>query len=206
MNSVNQLVRRRRVADRDSAATKARIMAAATAEFAAHGLAGARVDRIATAATTNKAQLYHYFGNKDALFDLVFDSFVQANLNAVPLDAERLPEWGADIYDYYVANPALVRLASWARLERTPAGDLFMRWGGIDPAVVMRITGAQAAGILIDTIAALDIFCLTVAIAATWSQAAINITATQDDPPEEHERRRQAVAETIRRAFCRPGH
>ena len=31
-------------------------------------LAGARIDRIAAAARINKAQLYHYVGNKDALF------------------------------------------------------------------------------------------------------------------------------------------
>ena len=35
---------------RDADAARARIMAAATAEFAEHGLAGGRVDRIATAA------------------------------------------------------------------------------------------------------------------------------------------------------------
>ena len=190
---------------RDATATKARIMAAATAEFAAHGLAGARVDRIAVAAVTNKAQLYHYFGNKETLFDLVFDSYVQANLEAVPLDAEHLPEYGAAIYDYYLRTPNLIRLASWARLERTPAGDLFARWGGIDPAVVARIADAQAAGILVDTTAPLDLFCLTIAIAGTWAQAAINITATADDPPRENQRRREAVADTIRRAFCRPG-
>ena len=39
----------------DAQATKRRLLAAATAEFAAHGLAGARVDRIAAAARANKA-------------------------------------------------------------------------------------------------------------------------------------------------------
>ena len=40
---------------RDAEATKARILEAATAEFAAHGIAGARVDRIAASAGANKS-------------------------------------------------------------------------------------------------------------------------------------------------------
>jgi AcrR family transcriptional regulator len=59
------------VAARDSAATKERLLEAATAEFAAHGIAGARVDRIAAAARANKQLIYAYFGSKEQLFDAV---------------------------------------------------------------------------------------------------------------------------------------
>ena len=45
-----------------------RILAAAAAEFAARGFAGARVDRIARRARVNKAMLYYHFGNKQALY------------------------------------------------------------------------------------------------------------------------------------------
>src|SRR5512135_849829 len=45
-----------------------RILAAAAAEFAARGFAGARVDRIARAARVNKAMLYYHFGNKENLY------------------------------------------------------------------------------------------------------------------------------------------
>ena len=48
--------------------TRDRILSAATAEFSRHGLAGARVDRIAERAGANKRMLYHYFGAKDELF------------------------------------------------------------------------------------------------------------------------------------------
>ena len=37
-------------------------------EFSAYGIAGARVDRIASAAKANKQAIYAYFGSKDALF------------------------------------------------------------------------------------------------------------------------------------------
>ena len=59
---------------RDPGQTRARILSAAKAEFASHGLGGARVDRIAAEAGANKRMLYHYFGNKDELFTAVLES------------------------------------------------------------------------------------------------------------------------------------
>jgi AcrR family transcriptional regulator len=53
---------------RDPDRTRARILEAATREFARHGLGGARVDRIAARARANKRMLYYYFGDKDGLF------------------------------------------------------------------------------------------------------------------------------------------
>ena len=59
---------------RDAERTQAAILAAATQEFARHGLGGARVDRIAARAKTNKRMLYYYFGSKEALFLAVLES------------------------------------------------------------------------------------------------------------------------------------
>lgn len=58
---------------RQPSATPASILAAAGAEFAAKGLAGARVDQIARRAGVNKRMLYHYFGNKEALWLAVLE-------------------------------------------------------------------------------------------------------------------------------------
>lgn len=58
---------------RDPQRTRRRILEAATAEFARHGLGGARVDRIAAAAGANKRMLYYYFGGKDDLFLAVLE-------------------------------------------------------------------------------------------------------------------------------------
>lgn len=189
------------MAARDRAATEARIIAAATAEFAEYGLAGGRVDRIAAAAVTNKAQLYHYFGSKERLFDTVFDRYVQRNLETVPLDAHDLPGWAVAIYDYYLGDPVLVRLAVWARLERNPTGDLFVRSGGIEPEVIARIVDAQHEHVLTDTVRAIDVFALTVAMAGAWAQASITITATTGDQDVEHEHRRSALSAAVRSAF-----
>src|ERR1700726_459210 len=51
-----------------SAETRGRILDAALSEFSAHGLAGARTERIATAAGVNKALLYYYFESKEKLY------------------------------------------------------------------------------------------------------------------------------------------
>jgi AcrR family transcriptional regulator len=59
---------------RDPEKTRQRILDAATAEFARHGLGGARVDRIAERAGANKRMLYYYFGSKEALFLAVLEA------------------------------------------------------------------------------------------------------------------------------------
>ena len=55
-------------------ATRQRILDAALREFAAHGLAGARVDEIAARAGANKRMLYAYFGNKEDLWVAVLEA------------------------------------------------------------------------------------------------------------------------------------
>ncbi|HLX75931.1 MAG TPA: helix-turn-helix domain-containing protein, partial [Terriglobales bacterium] len=51
--------------------TRAAILKAAMAEFAQEGVAGARTDAIARAARVNKALLYYYFKDKEALYGAV---------------------------------------------------------------------------------------------------------------------------------------
>jgi TetR/AcrR family transcriptional regulator len=58
---------------RDPAATQKKLLAAARREFAGKGLAGARVDEIAERAGVNKQLVYHYFGDKDALYLAVLE-------------------------------------------------------------------------------------------------------------------------------------
>lgn len=53
---------------------RARILQAAVAEFSDKGLSGARVDEIARRAGANKRMLYHYFGDKEALFLAALES------------------------------------------------------------------------------------------------------------------------------------
>src|ERR1700759_1481185 len=107
---------------RDAEATKARILDAASAEFAEHGIAGARVDRIAAAADAKKSLIYAYFGNKDGLFDAVFEALVPSTVEAVPTDAANLPDFAGRVFDHRLEHPELPRLVDWDRLERDSAG------------------------------------------------------------------------------------
>jgi TetR/AcrR family transcriptional regulator len=60
----------------DSAGTRQRLLAAAAAEFAARGFAGASVDRIARAARVNKAMIYYHFRSKAAVYrEILCDMF-----------------------------------------------------------------------------------------------------------------------------------
>lgn len=49
--------------------TRAAVLRAAIDEFAEHGLAGGRVDRIAKRAGVNKQALYYHYGDKEKLFE-----------------------------------------------------------------------------------------------------------------------------------------
>ena len=53
--------------------SRAAILKAAVREFAREGVAGARTDAIARSAGVNKALLYYYFKDKEALYQAVLD-------------------------------------------------------------------------------------------------------------------------------------
>ena len=60
----------------DDRPTRERVFAAAAAEFAARGFAGANIDRIAAAARLNKAMIYYHFASKADLYaEILRDMF-----------------------------------------------------------------------------------------------------------------------------------
>ena len=110
---------------RDPERTKSRILEAATAEFAHHGLGGARVDRIAERAGANKRMLYYYFGSKDELFLTVLeDSYAHIRSAERELDLEhrdprealrRLVEF---TWKYYLEHPEFMTLLATENLHQ----------------------------------------------------------------------------------------
>lgn len=178
---------------------------AALAEFAEHGIAGARVDRIAAAAKTNKAQMYAYFGSKDGLFDAVFAEQLTTIVDVVPLTADDLPAYAVALYDEYLERPELIRLATWARLERQPTGDLLApHLQGHDVPKLGAIADAQARGIVDSALAPADIYALVTAVSMTWSPASVLVAAAREDATTEHENRRKLLAEVVRRIVTPP--
>ncbi|HSD52880.1 MAG TPA: TetR/AcrR family transcriptional regulator [Burkholderiales bacterium] len=110
---------------RNPEGTRARILEAATREFARSGLGGARVDRIAERADANKRMLYYYFGDKDGLFLAVLEHAYQgiraAELELHLLDVppvegvRRLVEF---TWRYYLAHPEFLTLLNSENLHR----------------------------------------------------------------------------------------
>jgi len=117
--------RSRRPPARDPARTRARILEAATAEFAAHGLGGARVDRIAGRAGANKRMIYHYFGSKDDLFLAVLESAYSAiraaerGLDLEHLEpSEAIRRLIAFTWRYFLDHPEFLRLVNSENLHQ----------------------------------------------------------------------------------------
>jgi len=135
--------------DPPAPATPERILGAAIDEFVEHGLAGARVDRIAERAGVNKQLLYRYFGSKDALFDAAIRGM------ATRFDQIRrtLPGTLEDRLPYYFERASedqqWVRLLMWEALQAGagPNVDEEERRAHMG-AAVDGVRADQAAGLL----------------------------------------------------------
>ncbi|MET0133977.1 MAG: TetR family transcriptional regulator [Kibdelosporangium sp.] len=153
---------------RDSDQTKGRLLAAAMAEFAEYGIAGARIDRIANAARTNKQMIYAYFGNKDGLFDTVFTEHVARWLAAVDFDVGDLPGYAGRLFDYFEADPAALRLSTWYRLER-PAGPGLKAVIEVNDLRLARLARARRDGRLPSRFEPVQLLALIQAMATSWA-------------------------------------
>jgi AcrR family transcriptional regulator len=153
----------------DAQATKQRLLEAAAQEFAAYGIAGGRVDRIAAAAESNKAQIYHYFGSKDGLFDAVFHELVVNTLRDVPIDVEDLAGYAGRLFDGFEAHPEIQRLATWYRLERADSDEPIAIAVKANRDKVAAIAKAQKAGKLSKHYSPADLLALISHISALWT-------------------------------------
>ena len=98
-------------------ANRARILAAATAAFAAHGYGGTSMDAIAARTKTTRALINYYFGSKEKLYQAVLERvYAEIREAEAGLDLDHLPPLDAMrrivefTYDYYVEHEYFVRL------------------------------------------------------------------------------------------------
>src|SRR5438552_267727 len=110
--------------------SRAAILKAAVREFAREGVAGARTDAIARSAGVNKALLYYYFEDKEALYQAVLDEVFSglriAITNALSQDLpprERLKAYAGAHFDYIASHPLYPRIvhAEFLRAGRDPS-------------------------------------------------------------------------------------
>lgn len=185
---------------KDAARTKARLLAAAIDEFAEYGMAGARVDRIAAAAKTNKQMIYSYFGNKDRLFDAAFSSYVGGSLNRVDFDASDLPAYAGRMFDHFERDPQTLRLSTWYRLER-PDGPGLAAVAQLNRTRVQRLAEAQRAGLITDDLDPVALLVLIQSLTIAW--------ASRTNPEFSgnrrlgRDRRRESVVTAVRRIVSR---
>jgi AcrR family transcriptional regulator len=109
----------------DPGRTMAGILEVATAEFAAKGLSGARIDAIADATRTSKRMIYYYFGSKEGLYIAVLEEAyrrmrsIEAELHLENLEPEaalrRLVEF---TFDHHYGNQDYIRLVMTENMER----------------------------------------------------------------------------------------
>lgn len=126
--------------------TRDRVLEAARREFAAHGIFGARIDRIAKAAQTSKERLYAYFRSKEDLYAQVVLAEINRLRETVGFDAYDLPSSAARLFDYFVQHEEAFRLLSWGRLEQSPADTLAPERVGALQEAMDQIREAQQHG------------------------------------------------------------
>lgn len=125
----------RRPSPRARPQTVARILAAAEAGFAAHGLAGARTERIAAAAGVNKALLYYYFGSKRNLYRAVLrhllnelrESAGVAETSPPRPARESLLNFVGGYFDFLASHPNYPRLVQREVMESKGELDWILR-------------------------------------------------------------------------------
>ena len=110
---------------RDPEGMRRRILEAAKQEFATHGLAGARVDRIAAKAGANKRMLYYHVGNKESLYLTILEgAYEKIRAEERGLDLEHLdpPEAIKRLIDftwnYFLRNPEFLALLNTENLAK----------------------------------------------------------------------------------------
>ncbi|MFJ3034104.1 TetR family transcriptional regulator [Curtobacterium pusillum] len=183
-------------------AMRARLLLAARDEFAAAGLVGTRLERITAAAESNKAQVFHYFGSKEGLFDALIAQTVAETSEEVPIDTDDLPGYAARLHDSYVRRPWAQRLLTWHRLERGEAAPLEALVGA-DTEAVAAVEHAQRAGVLPRSYRPAVLLGLVVHVAAFWSTTTPEFdTLVAAVTPA---RRRQIVVDAVTALVAGPG-
>ena len=184
---------------RDAEATRRRILDAAIEEFSAHGLAGARVDRIAKTSQANPRSIYAYFESKEGLFSAAVDRVIRGMAERVPITEDDLPGFAGRVFDDFLAHPETLRISLWRQLERPSLGpdfsDLY--------AEKLDALGDRGPG----AIPAIDLVVFLYGLAQAWLLSPRDLLASDGSDPEARERlvaHRAAIVEAAERLSHQP--
>lgn len=130
---------------RDPERTRRLILDAASAEFGAHGYAGARIGAIASRAGVNVQLISYYFDGKEGLYQALSAEWAERRSTLVA-PGTPLPEQLRRYAMEAAHNPEGVRLLAWSGLEYTGPDAEAETYEPMLADTVAEIRARQAAG------------------------------------------------------------
>ena len=191
----------------DPAGTRQRIFDAAVEEFAAHGSAGARVDRIAEKARANKESIYRYFGTKDELLQRVLDRFLDERGEQLLPHSRDMDAYAAGLFRYFAAHPEFLRLSLWEGLEfGAPHGSTVEHRRQHYQDKLASIAEQQQAGTIDPGLDPRHLLVVILGVANYWHvlPQLVRIIFGEEPDAATLERHEQFVAEAVRRIVAPP--
>lgn len=199
--------------------TRPQILAAAAEEFAAKGLAGARVDTIAEASGCNKAMLYYFFKSKEELYvEVLENAYADMRRHEQELDlghlkpVEAIRKLVEFKFDYLERHPLLIRLLIGENLNDANYLRRSTRLHSMHLPLVNTISKLLKAGVAEGSMRpGIDPVQLYISISALsyfyFSNAATLATAFEHDllsPTAKISRREHAVEVVLRYLLVQP--
>ncbi|HET6327318.1 MAG TPA: TetR family transcriptional regulator [Planctomycetaceae bacterium] len=181
---------------RNAEATRERILEAALAEFSAHGIAGARVDRIAQSAGCNKNLIYIYFEDKETLFTTVLMKHLMRVHEEQPFTPDDLPGYAGKLFDWAIDNPDLMRLLAWCTLEQKRNGSA--ERGAAFRGKIGKLAAAQQAGQVGRAFPADFLLTAIMSLGTAWSVASLFGPSLDPKLAEHPAKLRKSVIEAVR--------
>jgi AcrR family transcriptional regulator len=139
---------------RDADRSQQVILAAAVAEFARHGKAGARMERIADAAQINKRLIYYYFQSKEQLFLAVLEQvyaeirLAEQELQLASLEPARAIRRLVEFtWDYYIRHPEFITLLNSENLHGARHLSQSKRMGATNSPLIETLRGILERGV-----------------------------------------------------------
>ncbi|HVZ06417.1 TetR/AcrR family transcriptional regulator [Rhodopila sp.] len=137
----------------DAERSRRDILDIARAEFAEHGLSGARVDAIAQRTATTKRMIYYYFGSKEGLYSAVLQQAyagiraAEAALALDDLDPEKAMRRLIDLtFDYHDSHADFVRLVSIENIHQANYLKQLGTIGEVNAGIIRSLENIVARG------------------------------------------------------------
>lgn len=210
----NTLARSKPIRTRDPERTKGQILEAALNEFVSHGYDGAKVHQIAESAGCNARLIYHYYDNKERLYEAVLRSiYSEIRERELALHLDTLPPEQAIMrltettFDFFENNTGFLSIT---RSENLLGGRFIAQMPEIQQMsapFLDKISDAldrgYAEGVFRSGIDALQLYVSIVALSAHHINASHTLSATfgRDVSAEDWLRdRRQHVLDMVKSA------